>query len=38
MRLDPTTYTFVLAAAFVTALTAALFGLEVMIQLYLWLG
>jgi hypothetical protein len=38
MRLDPVTYSFVAAAAFVVSLTLALFSLEVVLQLYLWLG
>jgi hypothetical protein len=37
MRLDPVTYSFLAATAFLVSLTLALFSLEVFIQLYLWL-
>jgi hypothetical protein len=37
MRLDPATYSFMAATAFLVSLTLALFSLEVIIQLYLWL-
>lgn len=37
MRPDPVTYSFLAATAFLVSLTLALFSLEVIIQLYLWL-
>jgi hypothetical protein len=38
MRLDPVTHTVVVSAAFATAVAAALFAAQVLIQLWLWLG
>jgi hypothetical protein len=38
MRLDPLTHTVVMLVAFSTSVAAALFVLQVVVQLYLWLG
>jgi hypothetical protein len=38
MRLDPLTHTVVMLVAFSTSVAAALFGVEVIVQLYFWLG
>ncbi len=37
MRFDPMTQAIVLCVALVTSVTAALFGLEIVIQIFLWL-
>lgn len=38
MRLDPLTHTVVMLVAFSTSVAAALFALQVIVQLWLWLG